>query len=141
MSSVVFNSQNLHSLVEHHIALLERFNIVNEAPFALIYFFVPNGIEGGEIFQRILRKTDALFSENDHYVAMLPGTDWKGGVDLLSGIQEFLDEKPFDTIVTFPEDGKDATTLVQKLQDLIADNYRTELNMLQIPNKIELFEI
>lgn len=131
MSSVVFNKQDLRSLIEHHIALLERFNIANEAPFALIYFKVPNGASGGEIFQRILRKTDALFSEDEHYIAMLPGTDWKGGVDLLSGIQEFLDEKPLDTIVTFPEDGKDAKSLMSKLADAIADSYQIELEILR----------
>lgn len=140
MSSVVFNNQDLKSLVDHHIALLERFNIATEAPFALIYFRVPLGASGGEIFQRILRKTDALFSDEEHYIAMLPGTDWKGGIDLLSGIQEFLDENPADTIAVYPDDGKDASSLIAVLQDAVADAYGREIKMLSDEDPARIFE-
>lgn len=141
MSSIVFNTSDIKALIDHHIAVLERFNMVNEAPFALIYFPVKNGAAGGEIFKRILRKTDALFIDGQHYIAMLPGTDWKGGVDLLSGIQEFLDESPTDVIVTYPEDGKDAKSLMNKLQDAISDNYQIELQALRTDKPAPIFEI
>lgn len=141
MSSVVFSAQDLKSLIDHHIAVLERFNLASEAPFALIYFRVPNGAAGAEIFQRILRKTDALFNEKDDFVAMLPGTDWKGGIDLLSGIQEFLSEEPADVIATYPEDGTEAKALMTKLADTIADNYQRELEMLKVEVPAPLFEL
>lgn len=133
MSSVIFKRQDLHALIKHHIALLDRFNIANEAPFALLYFKLNSKKEDeyGTIFQRILRKTDALFQENEHFVVMLPGTDWNGGIDLLSGIQEFLDEDPKDIIVTYPDDGKDEVELTTKLQDLIVEHYGYTLNCLK----------
>jgi len=75
-----------------------------------------------EIFQRILRQTDALFEVDNHFVVMLPGTDWNGATEVLSGIQEFLGQKPQDNIVTFPEDGENATEMLRKLENLIEDN-------------------
>ena len=38
MSSITFTKKDLASLVDHHIALLERFGISDEAPFSIIYF-------------------------------------------------------------------------------------------------------
>ena len=53
---------------------------------------------------------------------MLPSTDWNGATKLLSGIQNFLDQNADDNIVTFPDDGKNAKTLLWKLQNLVKDN-------------------
>jgi len=53
---------------------------------------------------------------------MLPSTDWNGATKLLSGIQNFLDQNADDNIVTFPDDGKNAKTLLRKLQNLVKDN-------------------
>lgn len=112
------------NLIDHHIALLERFGIKDEAPFSLIFFSLQNRkeIDNLEIFQKILRKTDALFSHDSDYVVMLTGTDWNGATDLLSGIQQFLDQEPLDNIVTFPEDGEDSKTLIKKLREIVEDN-------------------
>ena len=124
MSSITFAKKDLISLVNHHIALLERFGITNEAPFSIIYFSLENReeVDSIEIFQKILRQTDALFQVQNSFVVMLPGTDWNGATELLSGIQDFLDQSTQDNIVTFPEDGKNAKILLRKLQDLIEDN-------------------
>jgi len=121
MSSTIFKKNNLSSLVDHHIALLERFGISDEAPFSIIYFSLNNKkeLDNIEIFQKILRQTDALFQIKKSYIVMLPGTDWNGSSDLLSGIQEFLDQSPQDNIVTYPDDGIDANTLIRKLKDLV----------------------
>lgn len=124
MSSITFSKINLANLIDHHIALLERFGIKDEAPFSLIFFSLQNRkeIDNLEIFQKILRKTDALFSHDSDYVVMLTGTDWNGATDLLSGIQQFLDQEPLDNIVTFPEDGEDSKTLIKKLREIVEDN-------------------
>lgn len=124
MSSVTFSKINLPNLIEHHIALLERFGIKDEAPFSLIFFSLKGRkeIDNLEIFQKILRKTDALFNEKSDYVVMLTGTDWNGATDLLSGIQSFLDQEPQDNIVTYPDDGEDAPTLIKKLRMVVEDN-------------------
>ena len=124
MSSITFTKKDLISLIDHHIALLERFGITDEAPFSIIYFSLENKeeVDSIEIFQKILRQTDALFQVENSFIVMLPGTDWNGATELLSGIQDFLDQSAQDNIVNFPEDGKNAKILLRKLQDLIEDN-------------------
>lgn len=133
MSSITFSKINLANLIDHHIALLERFGIKDEAPFSLIFFSLEQRkeIDNLEIFQRILRKTDALFSHESDYVVMLTGTDWNGATDLLSGIQQFLDQEPLDTIVTYPEDGTDSSTLIHKLREIVEDSYNTTPELLR----------
>lgn len=124
MSSITFEKKDLISLIDHHIALLERFGISDEAPFSIIYFSLENKkeVDNIEIFQKILRQTDALFQIKNYFIVMLPGTQWSGANELLTGIQEFLDQKNQDNIVTFPEDGDNAKTLMRKLQQLVEDN-------------------
>lgn len=124
MSSITFSKINLPNLIDHHIALLERFGIREEAPFSLIFFSLHDRkeIDNLEIFQRILRKTDALFSYKSDYVVMLTGTDWNGATDLLSGIQQFLDQEAYDNIVTFPEDGETSEALISKLREKVEEN-------------------
>ena len=124
MSSIMFSKINLANLIDHHIALLERFGIKDEAPFSLIFFSLNDQkeMDNLEIFQRILRRTDALFNHDSDYVVMLTGTDWNGATDLLSGIQQFLDQEALDNIVTFPEDGQNSTELIKKLRETVEDN-------------------
>ena len=124
MSSIVFTKKDLVSLVNHHIALLERFGITDEAPFSIVYFSLDNKEEiyNIEIFQKILRQTDALFQIKNGFIVMLPGTDWNGATELLAGIQDFLDQNAQDNIVSFPDDGQNAKILLKKLQDLIKEN-------------------
>lgn len=124
MSSITFSKINLANLIDHHIALLERFGIKDEAPFSLIFFSLheQKEIDNLEIFQKILRKTDALFNHESDYVVMLTGTDWNGATELLSGIQQFLDQEPVDTIVSYPDDGTDSISLIKKLRDIVEDN-------------------
>lgn len=124
MSSITFSKINLANLIDHHIALLERFGIKDEAPFSLIFFSLNDQkeIDNLEIFQKILRRTDALFNHDSDYVVMLTGTDWNGATELLSGIQQFLDQEPLDNIVTYPEDGENSKALIKKLRETVEDN-------------------
>ena len=124
MSSITFSKKDLNSLVDHHIALLERFGISDEAPFSIIYFSLRDKeeVDNIEVFQKILRQTDALFQVKNAYAVMLPGTDWNGATELLSGIQDFLNQEPEDNIVSFPEDGTSSKVLLRKLENLIEDN-------------------
>lgn len=124
MSSVVFDKQNIESLVSYHIALLKRFDTTEDDEFSVIYFNLGNkkDRELATVFQKILRKTDALFQEKDDVVVMLPGTDWNGATELLSGIQEFLGQSLMDNVVTYPDDGNNAKDLLNKLGELVQDN-------------------
>ena len=124
MSGITFSKINLANLIDHHIALLERFGLKDESPFSLIFFSLEDKkeIDSLEIFQRILRKTDALFNHDNHYVVMLTGTDWNGATELLAGIQEFLDQEPQDNIATYPDDGESSEALMFKLRETVEDN-------------------
>ena len=125
MSGILFLKKNLTSLIDHHIALLDRFGITDEAPFSIVYFSLgkEENSENMDTFKKILRQTDAIFKLKDDFVVMLPNTDWNGATDLLSGIQDFLDQSAQDNIVTFPDDGKKAKTLLRKLENLIEENH------------------
>lgn len=124
MSGIAFSKINLTNLIDHHIALLERFGIKDEVPFSLIFFSLEdrNEIDSLEMFKHILRRTDAIFNHNNHYVVMLTGTDWNGATEVLSGIQNFLDQSPYDNVVTYPEDGTDAKALLYKLHETVKEN-------------------
>lgn len=124
MSSIIFSKKNLVSLIDHHIALLERFGIKDEAPFSIMFFSLgdKSEIENAKVFQKILRQTDALIQIDNHFITMLPGTDWNGATEVLSGIQEFLGQEAQDNIVTFPEDGENGKELIRKLATLVEDN-------------------
>lgn len=123
MSGITFSNNDLNHFIEHHIALLERFGIKDEVPFSLIFFSLENKQEMDclQMFQNILRKTDAIFNHSNHYVVMLTGTDWNGATEVLKGVQEFLDQEPVDTIVCYPEDGTSAQMLLQKLSQIVED--------------------
>lgn len=133
MSGITFSKINLSHLIDHHIALLERFGIKDEVPFSLIFFSLEERkeIDSLEMFQRILRRTDAIFNHSNHYVVMLTGTDWNGATEVLSGIQNFLDQEPFDNVVTYPEDGTDAKVLLHRLRDLVETNCNIKTDLLK----------
>lgn len=131
MSSTVFEKQNILSLVDHHIALLNRFDITEDDEFSIIYFSLEgkNDKELSVVFQKILRRTDALFQDEQGIIVMLPGTDWNGATELLSGIQDFLNQPITDNIVTYPDDGKNSKELLDKLKNLIKESLNIELNV------------
>ena len=133
MSGIAFSKINLAHLIDHHIALLERFGIKDEVPFSLIFFSLEDRteVDSLEMFQRILRRTDAIFNHSNHYVVMLTGTDWNGATEVLSGIQSFLDQEPFDNVDTYPEDGTDSKTLLHKLRELVEENCNITTDLLK----------
>lgn len=133
MSSVVFSEQNIYSLVEHHIALLKRFDTTIDEEFSVIYFDFKGKTdkELSVVFQKLLRRTDALFQEDDHIIVMLPGTDWNGATELLAGIQEFLGQSMLDNVVTYPYDGDTAEEMLGKLYNTIKDNNGASIEALK----------
>ena len=133
MSGIYFSKTNLKNLIDHHIALLERFGIKDEAPFSLIFFSLEdkNEVDNLSIFQQILRRTDAIFSHQKHYAVMLSGTDWNGATEVLSGVQEFLGQKPMDNIVCYPDDGANSKELLWKLFTTVEDNSNISSELLQ----------
>lgn len=134
MPGIAFSQINLSHLIDHHIALLERFGFKDEVPFSLVFFSLEERqeMESLEIFQQILRRTDAIFNKGNHYIVMLTGTDWNGATEVLSGIQNFLDQQPDDNIVTYPEDGTNSKELLEKLQEIVEENTGMKLELLSL---------
>ena len=124
MSGIAFSKINLAHLIDHHIALLERFGIKDEVPFSLIFFSLDDRkeMDSLEMFQNILRRTDAIFCHSNHYVVMLSGTDWNGANEVLSGIESFLAQESYDNIVPYAEDGTEAVAILKKLHDIVEKN-------------------
>lgn len=124
MAGIVFSKKDLESLVNYHIALLERFGFSDEEPFSIIYFSSENSKEDQSVsmIKKILRKTDAFFELDNAFVILLSCSDWNGASELLAGIQDFLGQNVCDNLVSYPEDGKDAKTLLKRLENFIEKN-------------------
>ena len=142
MAAKIFSPVDILSIIDLEIALIKRYKNVKDYAknLSLIYFSLPDSKEYDEIFEKFLRQTDVVIRENEHYIVVLHGTNEKGAIELLSGIQEFLNAKPIDLVVAYPIDGKDAKELTTKLQDEIKDNYGVLLDMLSNQEKFEAFE-
>ncbi|MBE3609138.1 nucleotidyl cyclase domain-containing protein [Campylobacter californiensis] len=142
MAAKEFASIDILSLVDLEIAIIERYNdtMNGSNQLSIIYFCIPNGYEYGEIFEKILRRTDVVIKEGDHYIAVLYHTDKNGAAVVLSGIQEFLNSEPIDVIITYPKDGKTGKELIAKLQDEIKDNYGVILKYLNTEEAFDIFE-
>ncbi|MCD8213876.1 MAG: pyridoxal-5'-phosphate-dependent protein [Campylobacter sp.] len=142
MAAKIFSQTDILSLLELEISMIKRFENTtdNEKYLSVIYFSLPNGNEYGRIFETILRQTDAVIKEREHYIAILYGTDKKGASILLSGIQDFLNAKPIDMVLTYPDDASDAKMLLKKFQDELKDNYGVLLNTLLANDKFDAFE-
>jgi len=124
MAGIVFSKKDLESLVNYHIALLERFGFSDEEPFSIIYFLPGSNKEAQSVdmITKILRKTDALFKLDNAFVVLLTCSDWNGANELLAGIQDFLGQKICDNLVSYPEDGTDAKALLKRLESFIEKN-------------------
>ncbi|CAD7286613.1 pyridoxal-5'-phosphate-dependent protein [Campylobacter suis] len=134
MAAKHFLPQNLSSLVDLEISVMKRYyNHTKDAKeLSLIYFQIPETNTGYEwIIEKILRNTDAVVQEKNHFVAVLFATNKNGALKLLEGIQEFLSERPLDIVVNYPHDGSSSKVLLEKFQDEIKDNYGILLECLR----------
>ncbi len=142
MAAKIFSQADILPLLELEISMIERFggDKSGAKSISLIYFCLPNSNEYGEIFEKILRQTDVVIREGEHYIAVLYGTDKEGASVLLGGIQEFLGARPIDLVVSYPQDAKDARALLTRFQDEIKDSYEILLDTLLANDKFEAFE-
>ena len=130
MASVHFPINSLHSLIEHHIAIYKRFDSSNDGEFALVYFEYTGGTPKTitQIFKKVLRNSDGIFSLGDGFILLLPFTDWNGAVKVLLGLKTYLERVEEDTIVTFPDDSKDPDELLSMLNQRVEKYYDKTLS-------------
>jgi hypothetical protein len=130
MPSEFFPLESLRSLIAHHIAILERYDVQSDKEFSLIFFDFGKYKENIEIkktIQTVFRNCDIIFEINGDYIILLPKTNWEYSFNLLKELQEFLNKEVKDTIVTYPDDGKNAEEIVEALKKIILENHNIEL--------------
>lgn len=138
MSCLQFNSDDFYSFVKHHIALVERFDFTEDKDVSIIFFKIKSGDKKEiiHIVENMLRETDALFKKKkNNYMVLLPGTSWNGAYELMCGIQEFLGDNKTDTIVSYPDDGKNARELLRSLSEMIEKDYSITISFTDIESE------
>ncbi|QCD44890.1 pyridoxal-5'-phosphate-dependent protein [Campylobacter mucosalis] len=143
MAAKNLSKATLLSILDLEISIMKRYynhsKDVND--ISLIYFHIPETNRGYEwIFERILRNTDAVVQEGEHFIAVLYATNRNGASKLLSGIQEFLNERPIDIIASFPKDATDAKELLMRFQDDIKESYGVVLDCLKTDEPLPINE-
>ena len=125
------NTQTLKALISHHIALIDRFNSDSFEEFALLFLKMDDydNMEIKKSIQIIFRDSDIIFEEEGNYIILLPKTNWNGAIELLNGLQEFLNQTLQDSIVTFPDDGEDAQTLLAEFTKVVNRAYKIDLHL------------
>ena len=131
MSSEFFPINTLKMLLTHHISMLERYDI-SDREFSLIYFDFgkyKDNIEIKRVIQTVFRDCDVIFEIDGNYIIFLPKISWQDSYKILKELREFLDQDVKDTIVTYPEDGKNADELIESLKKIVKENHDIELNI------------
>jgi len=125
------NTETLKALISHHIALIDRFNSDSFEEFALLFLKMDDydNMEIKKSIQIIFRDSDIIFEDHQNYIILLPKTNWNGAVELLNGLQDFLGQKLQDSIVTYPDDGEDAQTLLQEFETVVQRAYKITLKL------------
>jgi len=65
------------------------------------------------------RASDAFFVFEDLLVLLLFGTNKEGAIHILNELKEFFGQNMFYAMVTSPEDGTDASTLVENFRGMV----------------------
>ncbi len=125
------NTQTLKALISHHIALIDRFNSDSFEEFALLFLKMDDydNMEIKKSIQIIFRDSDIIFEEAQNYIILLPKTNWNGAIELLNGLQGFLNQTLQDSIVTYPDDGEDAQTLLTEFTKVVHRAYEIDLHL------------
>ena len=133
MSSEFFPIESLKALINHHIAILQRYEVENEKKeFSLIYFDFgkyKDNIEIKKIIQTVFRDCDIIFEIDKNYIILLPKANWQSAFNILKELQEFLNFEVKDTIITYPDDGKTADELLESLKKIVYENHNIKLNL------------
>jgi len=127
----ILNADILKALIQHHIALIKRFNSGDFEEFSLLFLKVDHlqKTENKKSIQIIFRDSDVIFEYKKNYIILLPKTRWNDATMLLEGLQLFVNQDIKDTIVTYPDDGKDADELLYNLKKLVKKVYKIDLTL------------
>ena len=132
MSSEFFPLTTLKSLISHHIAILQRYELDSDKEFSLLFFDFGEYKENIEIkktIQTVFRDCDIIFEYNGDYIILLPKSSWQYSYNILKELREFLNKDVIDSIVTYPEDGKSADELLESFKKIVLQNHKIDLKL------------
>jgi len=132
MSSEFFPLTTLKSLISHHIAILQRYELDSDKEFSLLFFDFGEYKENIEIkktIQTVFRDCDIIFEYNGDYIILLPKSSWQYSYNILKELKEFLNKDVIDSIVTYPEDGKNADELLESFNKIVLQNHNIDLKL------------
>ncbi len=131
MITELFPISTLKSLISHHIALIDRQDAYYSQEFALVFLKMEDfdNLEIKKSIQIVFRDSDIIFNMEENYIILLPKTNWNSAHELLSGLQEFLDQEFKDSIVTFPDDAKEVHGLLDSFKNVVKKCYDIELTL------------
>ena len=125
---ILFDKKDFLPLVGYSFSLLGRIN--KELSLAENLSVLRNitllGIRFDKTDESILkalvdstRASDAFFVFEDLLVLLLFGTNKEGTIHILNELKEFFGQNMFYAMVTSPEDGADASTLVENFRGMV----------------------
>ena len=125
MAALHFQYKDFYNVIKHHIALINRYDNEIEKQFSIAFLSVRDkkADEVAQAFVNILRETDIVFNNGHFYILFLPATDWSGADTLLKELCAFLDQQRKDTIVTYPEDGNSAMSVIAAFENKVQSDY------------------
>lgn len=127
----IFPISTLKSLINHHIALIDRSDVYGTQEFALLFLNMQNydNLEIKKSIQIVFRDSDIIFNLGENYIILLPKTNWNGAFELLKGLQEFLDQELKESIVTYPDDSIDADGLIGAFKEVVKRCYKIDMEL------------
>jgi len=125
---ILFDKKDFLPLVGYSFSLLGRIN--KELSLAENLSVLRNitllGVRFDKTDESILkalvdstRASDAFFVFEDLLVLLLFGTNKEGAIHILNELKEFFGQNMFYAMVTSPEDGTDASTLVENFRGMV----------------------
>ncbi len=133
MATKFDSATTLKALISHHVAMINRFEAHSFEEFALLFLKIDNvkninSLEIKKSIQIIFRDSDIIFEHDGNYIILLPKTNWNGAIELIQGLQNFLNQEFLDSVITYPDDGKNADELINSLSKMVEKYYKIELN-------------
>ncbi len=126
----VVNLENLKAIIRHEIGELKRLrrdlSLVEHIPsadnFSLMVLYSeklspetsPQYLES---ISKSMREADAMAYLKPSFIfCMLSGTNKEGAIHLAEGIKDFLGERGYYIVATYPEDGESYEELIESLK-------------------------
>ncbi len=133
MATKFDSAATLKALISHHVAMINRFEAHSFEEFALLFLKIDkikdiNSLEIKKSIQIIFRDSDIIFEHEGNYIILLPKTNWNGAIELIQGLQNFLNQEFLDSVITYPDDGKNADELINSLFNMVDKYYKIKLN-------------